>query len=153
MHIVNFYSVKLVKESASRYDIPATVNSPSKAYDVLKILNLQEESEEVVVVITLNTHKKVTGVFEAARGTVSEASVHPREIFKRAILNNASSIILAHNHPGGGTEPSVYDIAVTKKIKAAGDIIGIELIDHIIVTEDGYTSILEKMGGSFGSEE
>lgn len=76
---------------------------------------------------------------------MNSSIVHPREVFKLAILGNSASIILFHNHPSGDTTPSKEDINITERIKEAGKIIGIELIDHIILgDENKYTSLKEK---------
>ncbi len=69
-------------------------------------------------------------------GTLNSVLVHPREVFKSAILSNASSIILAHNHPSGDPEPSRHDIEVTKRLAEAGNLMGIEVLDHIVVAEN-----------------
>lgn len=77
-----------------------------------------------------------------AMGTVNGVEVHPRDIFRVAIARNAVSIIVAHNHPSGDTEPSLDDRALTRKISEAGKLLGIPLLDHIIVTPSGkYTSL------------
>ncbi len=77
-------------------------------------------------------------------GTISEALVHPREVFREAIREAGSSIIIAHNHPSGVLTPSREDIHTTKRIKEAGEIIGIELLDHLIITESSYLSLKEE---------
>lgn len=74
-------------------------------------------------------------------GTLNESLVHPREVFEGAIKNNASSIIIAHNHPSGGLEPSQADIEITKKLIHAGKILDIKIIDHIIVVSDSWSRI------------
>jgi DNA repair protein RadC len=78
-------------------------------------------------------------------GTLHSSLVHPREVFKAAILSNAAGFILAHNHPSGELTPSKDDIAVTERIKEAGDLLGIDLLDHIIVGDGKrYTSFREQ---------
>jgi DNA repair protein RadC len=77
------------------------------------------------------------------KGTVSESLVHPREVFKAALLSNAYSIIVAHNHPGGSKTASSEDIETTKILIKAGDLMGVKVVDHIIVTADGLTSLRE----------
>jgi len=81
-------------------------------------------------------HKEIVSV-----GTLNESLVHPREVFENAIKNNAASIIIAHNHPSGDLEPSQADIEITKKLIHAGKILDIKIIDHIIVTINGYNSL------------
>lgn len=79
-------------------------------------------------------------------GTVSGSLVHPREIFKAAVLSNASGIFLAHNHPGGSLVPSQDDLQVTQRIYEAGELMGIPLLDHLISTDRGYTSVRSQYG-------
>ena len=82
---------------------------------------------------------------EVTRGTVDGRLVPPREVFKGAILHNATSLILAHNHPSGNTAPSREDIATTERVAKSGKILGIDLLDHIIVGTDGnYRSLKEE---------
>jgi DNA repair protein RadC len=91
----------------------------------------------------MNTKNKVIGVFEISHGNVNSSVLGTREVFQKALLANAVSIILMHNHPSGDPTPSRQDIEVTKKVAEAGNLIGIELLDHIIIG-DSYTSLKEK---------
>lgn len=77
-------------------------------------------------------------------GTLNASLVHPREVFKKAIEANAAKVIVAHNHPSGDTEPSPEDIALTRRLGEVSRIVGIELIDHIIVTTDKFVSMKEQ---------
>ena len=118
--------------------------SPSEIVDFMKdVFNINECAEEYVYMIAFNTKMKILGVFEVGHGTVKEALISPRELFIRALLCGASSIILVHNHVSGDTEPSKEDLKVTKRIKEAGDLICIKLLDHIIIGND-FTSFSEK---------
>ena len=106
-------------------------------------LNIREE--EVFVIITLDNANRLTGLFEVSVGSLNSSIVNPREVFKRAILNNAKSIVMAHNHPSGVLEPSKEDIDITKKLVAVGELLGIEVFDHIIVgKDDDYISFRRK---------
>ncbi|AIY85360.1 radC-like JAB domain protein (plasmid) [Clostridium baratii str. Sullivan] len=149
-HIFRKYSLQLVKETSAKYEIENKISSPNDIVKVLSgVLNLEKQTEEVLVLATLNTQNVVTGLFEVSRGTINSSLVSPREIFKRAILNNASSIILAHNHPGNDSEASINDIEVTKKIAECSELLGIKLLDHVIVYEDGNNvrnTSLKKLG-------
>jgi DNA repair protein RadC len=95
--------------------------------------------KEVFVVATLNTKNVVTAIQIVTMGTLDASLVHPREVFRLAIHNNASSVIVAHNHPSGDPTPSREDIAVTNRIKEAGKILGIDLLDHIVVGSHSYS--------------
>lgn len=78
-----------------------------------------------------------------AIGSLNATMVHPREVFKAAILLNAAAVVLVHNHPSGETEPSDEDITITKTLKACGELLGIEVMDHVIVGGEGWKSIVE----------
>lgn len=102
------------------------------------------EAQEVFLAIFLNTKNDVIAIHKVHVGALNSSVVHPRECFKAAILNNSASIIFSHNHPSGNTSPSPEDIEVTKRLQEAGFIIGIEVIDHIIVSHNEHTSLREK---------
>ena len=93
--------------------------------------------------ICLNTKNKVIGVFEISHGNVNSSIVGTREVFQKALLANAFSIILMHNHPSGECTPSREDIEVTKRLVEAGKILGIEVLDHLVIG-DRYCSLKEK---------
>lgn len=142
---LSIYNVKLVKEKGARYDLSTKkITCVQNANDIIKeVFFLHELAEESLVLLTVNTKHEVTGLFEVSRGSLNQSVVHPREIFKRAILNNASSIIIAHNHPSGDTTPSQEDLNVTKRIAEAGKLMGIELLDHLIIGDDNYYSLAQ----------
>lgn len=94
-------------------------------------------------VMMLNHKKAVLGIETVSIGTLNSSLVHPREVFKQAIKRSASTVILAHNHPSGNCEPSEQDLQVTSRLKEVGQIVGIEVIDHIIIGEDSYYSFRE----------
>ena len=98
------------------------------------------------MVLMLDTKNRVIGINTVSVGILDSALVHPREVFKPAILCNASSIILAHNHPSGDPSPSFEDQRVTKRIKEAGDLLGIEVLDHVVVGEQGRFCSLKERG-------
>ena len=103
------------------------------------------EAEEVLIMVTVDTKHRVTGIFEVARGHLSSCLVHPREVFKRALLMNASKIFVAHNHPSGDVTPSTDDAAITKRLRDAGEVLGVSLLDHLIIgdTPERYYSFKE----------
>ncbi len=100
-------------------------------------------SEEHFVALHLNAKNQVTGYHVVSHGTVSASLVHPREIFKAALLSNACSIVVAHNHPTGSTDPSPEDLATTRQLVAAGEVLGIKILDHLIVSFRRLASIRE----------
>ena len=139
---VSFERVVLVREKVGRYELPKAIRSPEDAYKAITTLtNVQEEAQEVFGILILNTKNKVVAVHEVSRGTLNNSMVHPREIFKPAVLHNAAGIICFHNHPSGDTEPSKEDIEITERLVGAGAIMGIVVMDHIIVGDDEYTSL------------
>lgn len=141
---VSFERVVLVKEKVGRYELPRETKKSEDAYRAIKATtNAQEEAQEVFGILILNTKNKIVAVHEISRGTLNSSSVHPREVFKPAVLHNAAAIICFHNHPSGDPEPSRDDIEVTKRLVEAGKIMGIEVLDHIIVGEDRYVSLKE----------
>lgn len=119
------------------------IRCPEDAYKVANKF-IGDYAREVVLVMMLNTKNVVTAVHIAHIGSLNSSIVHPREVFQAAILNNAASIIVAHQHPSGDPTPSREDINVTKRLVEAGTIIGIEVLDHVIVGYGKYFSLKEK---------
>lgn len=116
--------------------------------DVAQIIShyLEHEDREHFVTMMLDVKNRVIGIHTVSIGTLNASLVSAREVFKAAILCNAASIILAHNHPSGDLTPSPEDLQVTDVLKKAGAILDIEVLDHVIVGEDGsYCSL--KRGG------
>ncbi len=143
-----FQSLRLqvVKEEEFPYSCKATLNSPEDVRNLLtKSLEIHLEAEEVFIMVTVDTKNRVTGIFEVARGHLSACLVHPREVFKRALLMNASRIFVAHNHPSGDVTPSEDDKAITKRLKDAGEVLGVSLLDSLIIgdSSEKYYSFAE----------
>jgi DNA repair protein RadC len=140
------FSLRIVKESGGRYDIDKYVRNPFQARDLfVEVVELNRRAEEVFAIATLDVKNKVTGVFEVSTGTLTSSLVTPREVFKRAILQNAAGIVLAHNHPSGVADASSDDISITKKLQKAGKIMGINVVDHIIIgSRDNFISMQEE---------
>ena len=139
---VSFERVVLVKEKVRRYELPRKIGSPEDAYKAItEITSVEEEAQEVFGILILNTKNKIVAVHEISRGTLSSSMVHPREVFKPAVLHNAAAIICFHNHPSGDPEPSQDDIEITNRLVEAGKIMGIEVFDHIIAGDNGYVSL------------
>jgi DNA repair protein RadC len=103
------------------------------------------EEKESFFVATLDSSHKLINFHIVSTGLLNRTLVHPREVFRVAISDNAAHIIIGHNHPSGDLTPSEEDLAVTKRLKQAGGIIGISVMDHLIVSpSDGYFSMLER---------
>ncbi len=105
---------------------------------------LQHEPSEVFAVLFLSTRHHVLAYHEVARGTLDTVLVTPREVFKAALLANAAAVILCHSHPSGDPTPSQDDVALTRRLSAAGTLLGIDVLDHIIVADEGYVSLRER---------
>lgn len=133
----------LVNENSCNYSMDDCFNNPRSIVEMLNtVFRLNKQAEEYVYMIALNTKNKPLGVFEISHGSVNLSVCNPREIYIKALLCGACGIILAHNHPSGGTTPSKQDVQIYQRVKKAGEIIGINVIDNIIVG-DGYFSFVE----------
>ena len=108
--------------------------------DILALEDKIEQEKEHYYVMHLNIRNQVMMVELVTVGTLSSSLVHPRETFRRAVIADSYSIIIAHNHPSGEVDPSDEDTKVTKLIFEAGNLLGITMVDHIIFTKDTYFS-------------
>jgi DNA repair protein RadC len=102
---------------------------------------LKWERQENVVIVTLDAQNHIIGKHIVTKGLVNETKLAPREAFRLAILDNAVSVIFAHNHPSGSTEPSEQDIALTRVLTASGKILQIPVLDHIVISRSGFSSL------------
>lgn len=140
---VDIVSLKLIREGSILYEV-RNINNTVDAVGIGRRF-IEDIDREELIVCCLDTKNQPLSVNVASIGSLNSSIVHPREIFKVAVLSNAASIIVYHNHPSGDTAPSKEDISVTNRLKEAGNIIGIKLIDHIIIGSDGkYTSLKEE---------
>lgn len=129
-----------VSESTVRVD----ASSPELAFKIVRSLIPEGPTvPEHFVVLYLNTLRQLLEARVISIGTISATLVHPREIFSPALSLGASSIVVAHNHPTGNLNPSTDDFSTTRRLRQAGDILGIELADHLIVSESSYYSFKE----------
>ena len=147
--IVRKYSVALMKESAHKYaDIPERLISPDKVVKYAdSVLNFDRLPVENFVLVPVDNKLKPLGVFVVTVGTVDASIVSSRDVFQAALLCNASSIFVLHNHPSGDPTPSKEDIEVTDRLKKAGELMRIPLLDHVIVGEKKYYSIVSDING------
>jgi DNA repair protein RadC len=122
--------------------IGRALTNPSESASLLMTL-LQDEPAEVFAILCLTTKHRVIAYHEVSRGTLDAALVTPRELFKAAILANAASVILAHVHPSGDPTPSRDDCELTQRLAAAGALLGVEVLDHIVVGDGRYVSFKE----------
>jgi DNA repair protein RadC len=100
-----------------------------------------DKKKEYFLALLLNTRNQLIRAAEIAVGSLDSSIVHPREVFKEAISASAASVIFVHNHPSGDPEPSADDIGLTKRLAQAGQIVGIDVLDHIIIGDGRYISL------------
>lgn len=135
-----------VKDSAGNLiaeeNITAARQKIQTPKEILPFLsNERKESVEQVIVFTLDGNNQMIGKHVITKGLVNQCQIHPREVFRAAILDNAVSIIVVHNHPSGNKEASEADLIATRRLSEAGVTIGIPLLDHVIITALDFTSI------------
>lgn len=131
---------RLAKASAKDgliFNLPSTV---AEYY----MEDMRHHKQECMKLLMLNTKSKLIGESNISKGTVNASLISPRELFIEALEKNAVSIILLHNHPSGDPSPSEQDLFLTKRVKEAGILIGIELLDHIIIGNNCYISFAEQ---------
>jgi len=141
---ISIVTIKMVKEGSILYNV-RQITTPSDAAGLERKF-LEDSDREHVIVCCLDTKNHPVSLNVVSIGCLNSSLIHPREIFKTAIMSNAAGIILFHNHPSGDPEPSQEDINITTRIKEAGKIIGIELLDHIIIGSEGDFCSLKGKG-------
>ncbi|HIJ87415.1 MAG TPA: JAB domain-containing protein [Desulfuromonadales bacterium] len=127
-------NIQMVRERELFYD-GNRLTQPDMATSAFCAL-IGNPDREYFVALLLDGKNKIIGIHTVSQGSLNQSVVHPRETFKSAILANAAAVILAHNHPSGDLTPSSEDIAITRRLKEAGDILGIKVLDHIIVNTE-----------------
>lgn len=137
------YRVSLVREGSLSYpDVPQMRSSK----DVSHLLHehLKDVDREHFVVFFLDQKNRLTGLHTVSMGSLTASVVHPREVFKAAILAQAAAIICGHNHPSGDVQPSREDRALTTRLYQAGKLLGITLLDHVIIGLNSYFSFADE---------
>ncbi|MEQ8526079.1 JAB domain-containing protein [Gracilimonas sp.] len=143
MHTVAEVSLKY--SSQKSYDEMPIITSPEEAAQFLRSIwdtDTIELREEFYIVLLSNT-KQVLGYSKISTGTMTGTLVQPITVFQTAILGNANSILVCHNHPSGNLKASGADIQLSKRLRDAGKLLGIEVVDHIVLTKESFTSIKE----------
>lgn len=136
---MRYSKFELVMRQAKVHEdsIDYKVSSPNGVKEFArKHMEMHMLPEEHFVTVMVNAKGCVTGYTEISHGLLSSAPVHPREVFKPAVVQNASAVVLVHNHPSGDPRPSEDDIKTTKRLVEAGELLGIKVLDHVII---GYT--------------
>ena len=116
------------------------IDSPEKAAE--QFADIRDKKQEYFVCLTLDGANRLIAKRVISIGTLTASLVHPREVFAEAITDRAASIVVAHNHPSGNLEPSIADKEVTERLRQAGEILGIEVLDHLILGEGGFESVI-----------
>lgn len=137
----------LVEEKLYEYAGTSLSNPQSVVTMLNTIFHLNRRAEECVFMVSLNSKFRPLGLFEISHGSVNLSICNPREIFIRALLCGATNIIIAHNHPSGDTAPSDDDVNTYCRVKEAGELIGVNLLDSLIIGDD-YFSFKESSQGS-----
>lgn len=136
-------SFELGRRAFNEEEIKIKLNTPKKIFEYYKN-DFYGELQEKFFVLLFDTKLNLIRKEELYKGTIDSVTIHPREIFKIAILESASFIVLMHNHPTGDTTPSEKDITLTKRLMEIGELIGIKVVDHIIISHKNYFSFMEK---------
>ncbi|MCH7761159.1 DNA repair protein RadC [candidate division TA06 bacterium] len=118
------------------------LTSPKDVYKLAR--EIRKAKKEHFIVFYLNTRNRVIQKETISIGNLNASIVHPREVFEPALRDSAASVILVHNHPSGDTTPSDDDIQLTRRMVKAGEIMGIEVLDHLIIGEKGYVSLKDQ---------
>ncbi len=142
---VKSIQLKAMVEFAVRFSKPSSIQKKciTSPDDVATLLmnELKDEPQELIKTLILNTQNEIMRIVTIVKGSGNASYVEIKDIFKDAIKSNASKIILVHNHPSGQVTPSKADIDLTTKVKRAGELLSIELLDHIIIGDGIYTSL------------
>jgi DNA repair protein RadC len=138
------FRIALVREPGVKLAERPQVRYPIDAVPLLAEY-IGERDREVFVIAMLTIRHRVLGLHTVSVGCLTSSLVHPREVFKPAILAGSAALLLAHNHPSGDPEPSAEDISLTRRLGSAGALLGIEILDHVILGEGGrYVSLKQR---------
>ena len=138
------FRIALVREPGVRLAERPETRTPREAAPILAQY-IGETDREMFVIALLSIRHRLLGLHTVSIGCLTSSLVHPREVFKPAILAGSAALILAHNHPSGDPEPSAEDMALTRRLASAGQLLGIEVLDHVILGEAGrFVSLRER---------
>ena len=141
-------AIEFGKRVLNRVDLNKQIRCSNDVYELVKS-DLENELQEKLLVIFLNTRKYVIDKKIIFIGTVNSSVVHARDVFREAVKCNAVSLILVHNHPAGSIKPSYQDMEMTNKFISIGKLMDIDVIDHLIIGKNSYYSFLESNGDLF----
>ena len=136
------YETLIIKEDIAAYlKTGSRFTEPRQVADTFQFM--MKETKEMFITLHLDGKNRIICMDIVSIGSLNQSIVHPREVFKTALLSNAAAVLLIHQHPTGDPSPSSEDIAITRRLKEAGDLLGIKVLDHIIIG-DGYLSFVER---------
>jgi DNA repair protein RadC len=134
------YSREVIRDDAPTW-ASLRFTAPNQVFEIFR--ELAQETKEHFVVLHLDGKNRIACFDRVSVGSLNQAIVHPREVFKTALLSNAAAILLLHNHPSGDPTPSPEDLSITRRLQESGEILGIKVLDHIVIG-DTYLSFVEK---------
>lgn len=135
---IDLVKLKVVRESVLEYDV--RVDRPETAAELIQKM-IGDSDRENLVLVCLDMKNKPTSVQVISTGSLNASIVHPREVFKSVLLSNAACFIIGHNHPSGDLTPSPEDIDITERLIQVGEVIGVPMIDHVIVSDNDFLSM------------
>jgi len=139
------FRISLVREPGVKLAERPLVRMPELAARVFAEY-IGDADRETFVVALLTVRHRILGLHTVSVGTLTSSLVHPRGVFKPAILSGSAALVLGHNHPSGDPEPSAEDLALTRRLASAGQLIGIEVLDHLVIGEAGRFVSLRQRG-------
>jgi DNA repair protein RadC len=143
MKSIQIVKIQMIKESRMAYDY-GIINGPVVIAEIFSKY-IGNADREFAVLACLDSKNKINSISTISIGSLNTGIITPREVFKTAILSNSASVVVCHNHPSGDPTPSREDIEITQRLAEAGQILGIDVIDHIILGDEGkFISLKEK---------
>jgi len=137
------YETLIVSENITNYLKTGTrFTAPSQVYETFSFL--MKETKEMFITLHLDGKNRIIALDLVSIGSLNQSIVHPRHVFSTACLTNAAAIICVHQHPSGDPSPSSEDLSITRRLKEAGEIMGIKVLDHIIIGDGQYLSFVER---------
>lgn len=140
---IELVSLRMVREKTSFLYPNRVIRSPKDAAELFREF-VGDRDRECFCILCLNTKNEPTALHQVSIGSLNATLVHPREVFKLAILNNSAAIIACHNHPSGICDPSPEDVELTERLRDSGSLLGVDLLDHLIIAESSFTSMKEQ---------
>jgi DNA repair protein RadC len=136
------FELKVVRERRPGYGSARRVATSREVYDAFRERFAPLDREEFLVV-PLGGKNQILGFHVVSVGTLTASLVHPREVYKIALLANAAAVIVVHNHPSGDPTPSAEDVAITRRLREAGELLGVSLLDHVVIGDERYISFAD----------